>query len=55
MVVLPRQDTYLENEQKFAHIDVLWVAHLVDTFNTAMQDLEDALSAIDARLIAGGL
>ncbi len=52
---LPRADTYLENRDDFAHIDVLWLATFVDIFNTAMQDIENDLSSINARLIAGGL
>lgn len=54
-MVLPRTDPYLENKEKFAHVDILWLANLVDTINAAMTDLEAALASIDARLTAGGL
>lgn len=55
MVVLPRTDPYLENEKEFAHVDILWLANLVDTINEAMTQLETQLNSIDARLTAGGL
>ncbi len=55
MAALPRTDPYLENNEVYAHIDVLWVANLVDTFNAAMTAIEAELVSIDQRLIAGGL
>ena len=55
MVVLPRTDPSYENKQNYSHLDPLWVANLVDTFNEAMTALEKTLSSIDARLTAGGL
>jgi hypothetical protein len=45
---LPRVDPYVENKEKYAHIDILWLANLVDILNSA-------LDQIDARLTAGGL
>lgn len=55
MAALPRTDPYLENNEVYAHIDVLWVANLVDIFNAAMTEIEAELASIEARLTAGGL
>jgi hypothetical protein len=55
VAALPRTDPYLENPQNAAHIDILWLANLVDIFNTAMTDIEAELAAIDVRLTNGGL
>jgi hypothetical protein len=55
VVALPRNDPFLKNEEDYAKIDALWLANLVDTYNSAMQQLDDALASIDARLTAGGL
>ncbi len=37
VVVLPKVDPYIENEQEFAHIDILWLANLVDSINSAFR------------------
>ena len=55
VVVLPRQDPVLEDKDNYAQIDGLWIANLVDTFNSAIQQIEDELALMDARLTAGGL
>lgn len=44
---LPKLDPYIENEKEFAHIDILWLANLVDTLNSALEE-------INARLVALG-
>lgn len=54
-MVLPRTDPYVENTKEYARIDAQWLANLVDIFNTAMQQIENELASIDARLTAGGL
>jgi hypothetical protein len=53
--VLPRTDPILENHDQPAQVDLLWLANLVDIFNSAMQQLDNDLATIDARLTAGGL
>ena len=55
MAALPRQDPYLENVEEYAHIDIHWLANIVDIFNSAMDQIESELASIDARLTAGGL
>ena len=45
---LPRADQLLEDEENFAHIDLLWMTNLVDIINSAFD-------IIEKRLAAGGL
>jgi hypothetical protein len=45
---LPSVDPYVQNDEEFAHIDILWLANLVDTLNSALQQIQ-------SRLAAGGL
>lgn len=52
---LPKQDPLYEDTVNYARIDLLWIANLVDTYNSAMQILEDNLMSIDTRLTNGGL
>jgi hypothetical protein len=47
VVVPPNLDPYIENGKEFAHIDILWMANLVDTVNSAFD-------IINARLVALG-
>lgn len=47
VAALPKVDPYIENEKEFAHVDVLWLANLVDTINSAFD-------IINARLVALG-
>jgi len=51
--VLPRIDPYLENEKEFAHIDILWLANLVDTINSALA-LIDSTIPYTAQIDVGG-
>jgi len=52
VAALPRTDP---SPGKSANLFDLWVSNLVDTFNSAMQQLDTELSSLDARLTAGGL
>ena len=52
--MLPRQDPYLENKENYAQLDPLWVANLVDIYNSAMQIIEGDLASLSARITALG-
>ncbi len=50
---LPRVDPYRENEEEFAHVDILWLANLVDTINSALGRI-DATIPFTAQIDVGG-
>jgi len=46
VAALPKVDPYLENEKEFAHVDILWLANLVDTINSALDQIDKRLVAL---------
>jgi hypothetical protein len=52
VVALPRNDP---SPGKASGLYDQWMSNLVDTYNEAMRQIENEISAIDARLTAGGL
>lgn len=54
-VTLQKLDPYSEDKKEDIRLSPLWLANLVDTYNTAMTQIEAQLNSIEARLTAGGL